>query len=140
VASYGTEALRWWILRDVARAGDTDYTAQVLVARTNGDLANNIGNFVNRTLPWSSATGGVILVLAAYDPTAEDLRAARSEASPAIDRALADFRFRRAAEAVVRIGDEGNRFAKAREPWQPSDPYRWVPPFHGGSLDCRRDH
>ncbi|MGH3819469.1 MAG: class I tRNA ligase family protein, partial [Pseudonocardiaceae bacterium] len=49
-ATYGTDALRWWMLRDVARAGDTDYTAQRLITRANEDLANNLGNLVNRTI------------------------------------------------------------------------------------------
>ncbi|PRY22021.1 methionine--tRNA ligase [Pseudosporangium ferrugineum] len=46
---YGTDALRWWMLCEVARFGDTDYTAPRLVNRANEDLANNLGNFVNRT-------------------------------------------------------------------------------------------
>ena len=50
VAQYGTDALRWWMLSEVARSGDTDYTALRMVNRTNEDLANNIGNLVNRTV------------------------------------------------------------------------------------------
>jgi hypothetical protein len=38
------------MLRDVAHAGDTDYTAERLIARSNDDLANNLGNLVNRTV------------------------------------------------------------------------------------------
>ncbi|MGH3917032.1 MAG: hypothetical protein ACRDTC_27015 [Pseudonocardiaceae bacterium] len=41
----------------------------------------------------------------------------RSEAAPAIDRALAEFDFRRATEAVTKIGDEGNRYVEAARPW-----------------------
>jgi methionyl-tRNA synthetase len=118
-ATYGTDALRWWMLRDVARAGDTDYTAQRLVTRANEDLANNIGNLVNRTVSMVQRyRQGVIPSLLADNAAAADLRAARSEAGPAIDRALADFDFRRAAEAVLRIGDEGNRYVEAVRPWE----------------------
>ncbi|MGH3792455.1 MAG: class I tRNA ligase family protein [Pseudonocardiaceae bacterium] len=106
-ATYGTDALRWWMLRDVARAGDTDYTAQRLITRANEDLANNLGNLVNRTISMIQRyRQGVIPGLPADNPAADDLRAARAEAGPAIDRALADFDFRRAAEAILRIGDE----------------------------------
>lgn len=45
---YGTDAVRWWLLRDVPRVGDTDFTAERLVARANGDLANGVGNLVSR--------------------------------------------------------------------------------------------
>ncbi len=66
---YGTDAVRWWMLRDVARAGDTDYTAERLVARANEDLANNIGNLVNRTVSMVQRyRQGVIPGLAADNP------------------------------------------------------------------------
>lgn len=118
-ATYGTDAVRWWMLRDVARAGDTDYTAERLVARANEDLANNIGNLVNRTVSMVQRyRQSTIPGLAADNPAADDLRAARSEAAPAIDRALAEFDFRRAAEAVMRIGHEGNRYVEAVRPWE----------------------
>ncbi|MGH3819473.1 MAG: class I tRNA ligase family protein [Pseudonocardiaceae bacterium] len=118
-ATYGTDALRWWMLREVARAGDTDYTAERLVARANEDLANNLGNLANRTVSMVQRyRQGVIPDLPANNPAAADLRTARSEAGPAIDRALAKFDFRRAAEAVLRIGDEGNRYVEAVRPWE----------------------
>jgi methionyl-tRNA synthetase len=47
---FGTDAVRWWLLRDVARLGDTDFTAGRLVACANSDLANGLGNLQHRTL------------------------------------------------------------------------------------------
>jgi methionyl-tRNA synthetase len=118
-ASYGTDALRWWMLREVARAGDTDYTPERLVARANEDLANNIGNLVNRTVSMVQRyRHGVIPDQLPDNPAADNLRAARSEATPAIDTALADFDFRRAVEATTTIGDEGNRYVEAVRPWE----------------------
>jgi methionyl-tRNA synthetase len=47
------------------------------------------------------------------------MRAAQSEVTAAIDRALAaGFDFRPAAEVVTRIGDEGNRYVEATRPWE----------------------
>src|SRR5215467_5412349 len=48
VASYGTDAVRWWLLREVPRTGDTDFTPERLVTRANEDLANGLGNLVSR--------------------------------------------------------------------------------------------
>ena len=46
--TYGTDAVRWWLLRDVPRAGDVDFTIDRLVARANEDLANGLGNLISR--------------------------------------------------------------------------------------------
>jgi methionyl-tRNA synthetase len=115
---YGTEALRWWMLRDVARTGDTDYTAERLIARSNEDLANNLGNLVNRTVSMVKRyRDGFIPDGSVENPAADMLRLARSDAAARIDQSLADFDFRRAVEAVTRIGDEGNRYVEAVHPW-----------------------
>jgi methionyl-tRNA synthetase len=45
------------------------------------------------------------------------LRLARSAAAATIDQSLAEFDFRRAVEAVTRIGDEGNRYVETVHPW-----------------------
>lgn len=115
---HGTDALRWWMLRDVARAGDTDYTTERLIARSNEDLANNLGNLVNRTVSMVNRyRGGFIPAGAVDNPAADMLRLARSDAAARIDQSLADFDFRRAVEAVTHIGDEGNRYVEAVRPW-----------------------
>ena len=113
VGRHGSDAVRWWLLSEVARAGDTDYTDERLVARANEDLANNIGNLVNRTVSMIAKFGPAL----GGDPRATALRAARADAAGTIDRALAAFDFRRAVEAVTRIGDEANRYIQATKPW-----------------------
>ena len=50
VDRYGVDALRWWLLREVAPVGDTDFTPERPVRCADQDLANGLGNLVNRTL------------------------------------------------------------------------------------------
>lgn len=119
VAAYGTEALRWWLLSEVARSGDTDFTIGRMVARANEDLANNLGNLVNRAVSMvNKYRAGVVPALVADNPTAEDLRRVCAQARPSVDSALGDFDFRRAVEAVAAIGDAGNRYVTTVKPWE----------------------
>lgn len=124
--SFGTDALRWWMLRDVALAGDTDYTDQRLVTRNNEDLANNIGNLVNRTVSMANKyRDGRLAVLTedgkheqgVVDADRARLRQARAAARGRLDAAMAGFDFRRAAEVITELGNEGNRYVEAAMPW-----------------------
>lgn len=118
-AAYGTDALRWWFLSEVARSGDTDFTVARMVARANEDLANNLGNLVNRTVSMIHRyRAGIVPAAQAPDPAAETLRHTRVITASTIDGALAGFDFRRAVEAVTAIGDEGNRYIETVRPWQ----------------------
>ncbi len=58
---YGIDALRWWLLREVPRSGDADFTVNRLVARANTDLANGLGNLISRVVTLAhSARNGVV--------------------------------------------------------------------------------
>jgi methionyl-tRNA synthetase len=50
VEKYGGEALRYYLMRGIATGNDADFDEQGLISRFNSDLANNLGNLLNRTL------------------------------------------------------------------------------------------
>jgi methionyl-tRNA synthetase len=50
VARYGVDAVRWWLLREVPRLGDVDFTEERLAARANGEPAGGFGNLANRVV------------------------------------------------------------------------------------------
>ncbi|GIF43124.1 methionine--tRNA ligase [Actinoplanes xinjiangensis] len=114
---YGTDAVRWWLLREPARVGDTDFTVERLIRRADGDLANGLGNLVNRTLAlaWRHRGGRVPETV----PTGA-LGTACDRLPGRIDRALHDFDFRAATDALGAVVDEGNRFAESERPWEPA--------------------
>lgn len=102
VDEYGTDALRWWLLAEPARVGDTDFTEERLVDRYNKDLANGVGNLFNR-----------VRGLAGTIPTGPTI-----DLSSKVDRALADFDFRAATGAVIEAVDNANRLIETTKPWQ----------------------
>src|SRR5437660_11086319 len=50
VDKYGAEALRYYLMSDIATGKDADFSEERLVERYNADLANSLGNLLNRTL------------------------------------------------------------------------------------------
>ena len=99
--------------------GDADFTVERMIARADDELANGLGNLVNRVVamigkyrdgrvpgPQPVAAGG------------EDLAAAIRHADGRIAAALEDFDFRQAAAAVWAIADEANRFINRVRPWE----------------------
>lgn len=110
VTRYGVDALRWWLLSDVAPIGDTDFTIDRLVTRADRDLANGIGNLVNRTLTLAHRHGGVSAAAVASDLPAR------------IDAALHHGDFRAATAALGAEADRGNRLLEAAQPWKLAEP------------------
>ena len=47
---YGVDALRYYLMSDIATGQDSDFSEERLVERYNTDLANSLGNLLNRTL------------------------------------------------------------------------------------------
>ena len=118
-AEYGTDAVRWWLLREVPRVGDAAFTVERLIARADDELANGLGNLVNRVIAMigkyrDGRVPGPQLVPAG----GEHLDAACRQASDRVGAALAEFDFRRATSAVWAIADEANRFVNRARPWE----------------------
>jgi methionyl-tRNA synthetase len=117
-AEYGADAVRWWLLREVPRVGDADFTVERLVARADDELANGLGNLVNRVVAMIGRyRAGRIPVAAAVPPGGEDLDVAIRQAGDRVGAALAGFDFRQATTAVWGIADEANRFVNRVRPW-----------------------
>lgn len=107
VERYGGDALRWWLLADVAPVGDTDFTIERLIRRANQDLAHGIGNLVHRTTSLVRRRGGV-----------REVPGVGTGLPERIDHALRRYDFRAATRALTATVDEANRLIEARRPWE----------------------
>jgi len=111
---YGVDALRWWLCREIPRVGEADFTEERLVETSDRDLANGVGNLVQRT---------VTLAARAYEgdpvePAPACELAARCDATRArIDAALAVLDVRSATESLVKLVDAANRYVERTRPW-----------------------
>ncbi|WP_210408368.1 hypothetical protein [Allokutzneria sp. NRRL B-24872] len=98
----------------MARLGDTDFTEKRLISRADGELANGLGNLVNRVITLAHRLrDGRVVAPAARTRAAAGL-------AERIDEALADFDFRAATAAVVEVVDDANRLLDKEKPWTSS--------------------
>jgi methionyl-tRNA synthetase len=136
---YGTDAVRWWLLRDVPRVGDADFTVARLVGRANDDLAGGIGNLVSRvvTMVHRYRDGRLAACRGpeAGQPGSELFEACRA-APGLVDEALADLDFRRATAAVWTIVEHANRLIEHERPWELARAERAGDPAAGERLDA----
>ena len=118
-AEYGPDAVRWWLLREVPRLGDADFTVERMIARADDELANGLGNLVNRAVAMIHRYRcGRVPVGQPIAAGGEALDAAIRQAGGLIAAALEDFDFRQATAAVWAIVDEANRFVNRVRPWE----------------------
>lgn len=113
---YGADALRWWLVRDVPRIGDADFTAERLIRRANDELAHGIGNLVNRVVAMVGKYRDGLVPADRAQPSVQ-VGPACQRARSSIDAALSVGDFRRASEAVWAIAQEANRYISQARPW-----------------------
>jgi methionyl-tRNA synthetase len=121
-ARYGADAVRWWLLREVPRLGDADFTPARLVARANDDLAGGLGNLVSRvvTLAHRFRPGTLRRPdgLSSLAPAGPALDAAVGRLPERIAAGLAGYDFRAATGAILEAVGEANRYLERAEPWR----------------------
>jgi methionyl-tRNA synthetase len=117
----GTDALRYFLLRETPLGNDGDLIYENLIDRTNADLAKGVGNLANRALTMLSRSGNGGIgardaTLAASGPhlTFERGAIAAVRDARAAFEALAPSR---ALEAIWRLVREGDRYVDATQPW-----------------------
>ncbi|HEX7547772.1 MAG TPA: methionine--tRNA ligase [Candidatus Methylomirabilis sp.] len=117
---YGLDALRYFLLREMVFGLDANFSEESLVGRLNADLANNLGNLIQRTI---GMVGRYLegRIPPAGDPVTDGDRSLRAHAEALEDRvaaAMGVFAFHRALEAIWEFLDAANRYIDGQRPWE----------------------
>ena len=119
---YGVDALRFFMIREMSVGQDSDFSLNQFLSRYNSELANNLGNLVNRTLNMTNRfAGGVV---PAPDESAlnlepeRELRALWEKNRDEFITLCEGFQFHIALERAFAFVTATNRYVEQRAPWK----------------------
>lgn len=120
IEKYGSDVIRYYLLREIPSDGDGNFSEEKLVARYNGDLANGLGNLVARivTLIDTKLDKELIYKEDLIDP---DLAFQTSEFWNKYRIAIENFRLHDALNSVWKLIAVADKYMNDRKPWKEVD-------------------
>jgi methionyl-tRNA synthetase len=110
----GVDAVRYHMLREIPLGADGDFNHEQFIGRYNAELANDLGNLLNRTLGMVHKYG--ITPASTSDPFKIDGPMA------AYQKAMTDFQTSKALEELWALVRAGNAYIDQKAPWKPESP------------------
>jgi len=120
VEEYGTDPIRYFLLREIPFGGDGDFTWEKFAVRYNADLANDLGNLLNRTLGIAKRNFDGNIPEPAdgqAEPDKELIELALSIPSR-LDDCMNRLAFNNALEIIWELVRRGNKYIDETAPWQ----------------------
>ena len=120
IDQFGVDAIRYFLLREVPFGSDGDFSHKALIGRINSDLANNLGNLVNRTLNMlGKYFDGKIPVPFILDEDDKDavLRHKADEVIQAADLFYKELGFSKILMKIWEFLDTSNQYINNTAPW-----------------------
>ena len=115
---FGVDAVRYFVLHEMPFDNDGVITWELMVERMNSDLANILGNLVNRTISMTNKYfGGEVRNGGAADAVDEDLKAVVLESVKKVDKKMEDLRVADAISEIFNIFRRCNKYIDETMPW-----------------------
>ena len=115
---YGNDAFRYYLLRDMSFGLDATFSEVGLAERINSDLANDLGNLLNRTLGMlGKYRDGVIGKPSDLEPLDIELRDAFADLPQVVSDLFDNLQFDRAIEKVLEAVRKANKYIADTQPW-----------------------
>jgi methionyl-tRNA synthetase len=118
VSLFGVDPVRYFVLHEMPFENDGVITWELLVERYNSDLANTLGNLVNRTIAMSNKyLGGVVADKGITEAVDADLKAVVTSCYDKVEKKMDELRVADALTEIFALFKRCNKYIDETEPW-----------------------
>ena len=119
VSLFGTDAVRYIMLHEMPFAQDGHITYDLMIERINSDLANNLGNLVNRTLSMENKYfNGVVANPNEVEDVDADLKSVAMNTVKLVDESMDTLHVADAIDHILDLFSRCNKYIDETEPWK----------------------
>lgn len=118
VGYFGLDAVRYYLLKEMPFAQDGNLTYEHMIGKINSDLANNLGNLVNRTITMvDKYFGGVVVEPVIREAIDEELINLALETPGKVEEKMNEYRVAEALDEVITLLKRSNKYIDETQPW-----------------------
>jgi methionyl-tRNA synthetase len=118
VNSYGVDAVRYYLLSGMPFANDGLITHELMIEKINTDLANTLGNLINRTIAMANKYfDGEIQSSNFKEEIDDELITSTLETAKTVDEKMNNLHISEAAEAIINLARKCNKYIDETAPW-----------------------
>ncbi|MDD6170228.1 MAG: methionine--tRNA ligase [Lachnospiraceae bacterium] len=115
---FGVDAVRYFLLHEMPYENDGVISWELMVERVNSDLANTLGNLVNRTISMSNKYfGGVVNNAGVTEAVDEDLKKVATETVEKVTKKMDELRVADAITEIFNLFKRCNKYIDETTPW-----------------------
>ena len=115
---FGVDAVRYIMLHEMPFAQDGHVSYELMIDRINSNLANNLGNLVNRTISMQNKYfNGKVTNPGVSEPVDEKLKQKAMETVKTVDAKMSELRVADSIDAIFELLDRSNKYIDETTPW-----------------------
>ena len=119
IAQFGVDAFRYFLIREMNVGQDSEFTIEQFLVRYNSELANNLGNLVNRTLNMTTRfAAGVLPAAEVVEAPERELHELWAKTRDEVIPLCEGFQFHTGIERTIAFVTATNAYIEKRAPWK----------------------
>lgn len=117
ISQFGSDALRFYLTSLIPETSDSSFTWKGLEMKINSELANNIGNFINRSMKFSAKNWPLGIKAEKFDAFFSEHLKGVEDFVTKYHELLDSYQIKRGQELLMELGSKVNQFITERAPW-----------------------